>query len=412
MLRKIITEESPSIQKELCDMTTARHETLVMSCIISGVPEPSIEWFHDEHRITHTTSYQNRVAKLVIENTNEETAGHYKCIATNVHGQAESMCAVEVREEARIHIQKQYVSQQHGIDSEYEVVAQVTGYPRPKVTWYKSKTKIETKSNTKMSYVDETAILTISKLKRSHTGNYIIEASNEYGECRKELVLTIIDKPGPPEGPLVITTVTKDSVSLSWKAPRDCGGLELSHYTVEKCGHEQNTWIKVADVDKDTLTCIASKLKLNSQCKFRVTASNAIGVSDGLCSETVTIRLQMEVPSPPRGPIEVSGMTMDSFVVSWTSSESDGGSPILEYVVDRKKSTEKEWFVCGATSAQSTHFLIKELCQSTSYDIRIMARNAIGNSLYLQSSEPILTGRLPSKFSEPFITLPGNLMPL
>lgn len=401
-LRKVIVQEAPVVQEHLTDIFISRSTCVTLSCIIGGVPQPEIEWYKDNERLSAdgVTSYQNRVAKLTIENTTELSAGTYKCVATNECGSAETSCSIQVRELPCIHVEDHVVSQKLRIDGQYEVLATVTGYPRPKIVWYKSKTKLEAKNNTKMDYSDTKALLVINKLKRTHTGTYVIEASNDYGTSRKELVLTIIDKPSAPEGPLMVSTMKKDTVQLEWKPPRDCGGLELSHYIVEKCCQEQNMWVKVADVNKDTLKCLVTKLKTNAQFRFRVTACNAIGESEPLDSDVVTIRLNIEKPSPPRGPLDVSGMTINSFVISWIKCESDGGSEILEYIVEIKKSTETDWSQCGSTMASVTHLSIQDLSQSTGYDVRIRARNAVGDSAFLESTESIVTGRLPSKHTK------------
>lgn len=397
-LRKEVVQEPPIIQEELTDVTISRKVTLTLSCIIGGFPEPDVEWFKDNVRVERKSTYSNRVAKLVIESTTETDAGSYKCIAKNVCGVAESSCTVTVQETPTITVEEKYISQKLRIDGEYEVVATVSGFPAPKIVWFKSITKLEARSNTKMTYEETTATLRISKLKRSHTGKYVIEASNECGAAKREFVLTIIDKPTPPEGPLKVTTLKKDTVNIEWKPPRDCGGLELSEYIIEKCDLNQKTWIKVMSVNKDTLTQTINKLTPNAQYQFRVTACNAIGNSEPLQSETVTMRLEAEKPSPPRGPIEVSGMTADNFVLSWEKSESDGGSAILNYFVEIKKSTEKNWQTYGSTNSQTTHLLIKDLSMRTGYDVRIYARNLVGDSTYLESQEPIVTGRQPSTY--------------
>lgn len=398
-LRKIVVQEAPTIQEKLSDVFIARKTTLVLTCIISGTPEPDIEWYHENIRVdnTYTTTYHKGVAKLVIESTTETTAGAYKCVARNVCGNAESSCMVAIRELPSVHVEEHFLSKKLRIDDQYEVSATVTGYPRPKVVWFKSKTKLEAKANTKMTYEEEISYLSIGKLKRSHTGKYVIEASNEHGSSRQELNLTIIDKPSPPEGPLIVTSVKKDSVQLEWKPPRDCGGLELTQYIIEKYSLDQKTWIKVAEVLNDTLTYNVQKLKANAQYQFRVTACNTIGESEPLESDVFTMRITAEKPSPPRGPVQASGMTKDSFVVSWEKSETDGGSAITNYIIDIKKSTEKQWSQYGTTTSEVTHLLLKDLSQSTGYDIRICARNNVGDSLYLESEESIVTGRQPSK---------------
>jgi hypothetical protein len=38
--------------------------------------------------------------------------------------------------------------------------------------------------------------------KRSDSGQCRIEASNEYGKAEARVLISVIDKPGPPEGPI------------------------------------------------------------------------------------------------------------------------------------------------------------------------------------------------------------------
>lgn len=395
-------QEAPIVQESLKDATTARFASLTLLCIIRGTPEPTIQWYHGSKIISHDSStnitFENGVAKLIINETTINSEGEYTCNARNAYGEANTSCNVCIRETPDITIEDHFISQKLRIEDQYEVIARVTGYPAPKVVWYKSKTKIEATSYNKMSYADEVATLQLVKLKRSHTGKYVIEASNEHGSSRKELVLTIIDRPGPPTGPIAIEPVKKDTLQLIWKAPMDTGGLELTNYTIEKFSVEQKTWTKVAAVEKDILTYSVNKLKANASYRFRVIASNSVGDSEPLESTDVTMRLNPEKPSPPRGPVEVSGMTESSFVISWTQSESDGGSPITSYIVECKKSTEKEWFTYGSTSAEKTYLQLGNLSANTAYDVRIYAQNQVGDSTTLPSSEPILTGKLPSKY--------------
>lgn len=50
-----------------------------------------------------------------------------------------------------------------------------------------------------------------------------------------------------------------------------------------------------------------------------------------------------EPPGPPRGPLEVSGMTKTSFTIKWQPPENDGGTPITEYIVEMKEESKKSW---------------------------------------------------------------------
>jgi len=83
-------------------------------------------------------------------------------------------------------------------------------------------------------------------------------------------------------------------------------------------------------------------------------------------------------PSPPRGPAQVVWKTEDTLHLQWVASESDGGSKITEYIVERKEVDKKSWKQVGQ-SAQ-TNMEIVGLQKESSYNFRIIAKNAVGCS--------------------------------
>lgn len=107
----------------------------------------------------------------------------------------------------------------------------------------------------------------------------------------------------------------------------------------------------------------------------------------------------LDVPSPPRAPIDVSGMAKDSLILSWVEPEKDGGSKIIDYVVEVKESTEKDWKFVGSTEGSQTYIHVKKLKQKTSYIFKICARNEAGVSLPLISDEPITLNKQISMYS-------------
>lgn len=91
-----------------------------------------------------------------------------------------------------------------------------------------------------------------------------------------------------------------------------------------------------------------SRLTANTEYTFRTKAVNAVGPSDpSPNSKCVKIPQLLEEsknkPGPPRGPLEVSGMTKTSFTIKWEPPEDDGGSPITEYIVEMKEASKKSW---------------------------------------------------------------------
>ena len=48
----------------------------------------------------------------------------------------------------------------------------------------------------------------------------------------------------PPDGPLNVRDVTKESAVVSWKEPEDDGGSPITHYVVEK-QEDDGRWVEV-----------------------------------------------------------------------------------------------------------------------------------------------------------------------
>lgn len=103
-------------------------------------------------------------------------------------------------------------------------------------------------------------------------------------------------------------------------------------------------------------------------------------------------------PSPPRGPLEIFGMTSTSFSIKWQPSESNGGSPIIEYIVEMKDTTSKKSFKkIGSTKGDVTEIPVNNLEKDHSYKFKIIARNTIGCSEPYIPEETVVAGSRISK---------------
>lgn len=106
--------------------------------------------------------------------------------------------------------------------------------------------------------------------------------------------------------------------------------------------------------------------------------------------------VQTEPPGAPRKPTEVSGMTDTTLTLAWVVPEKDGGSPIIEYVVEVRKSGAETWIQYGTTTV--TNIFIEKLIKETSYEFRICARNDAGVGSALITEDMIVAGQKISKY--------------
>lgn len=84
--------------------------------------------------------------------------------------------------------------------------------------------------------------------------------------------------------------IDKESIKIEWKPPIDDGGLELTKYTIEKHEPDQESWTRVAEVDKEVDTYCIQRLNENREYYFRVMAQNPVGTSEPLESNPITIK--------------------------------------------------------------------------------------------------------------------------
>ena len=84
----------------------------------------------------------------------------------------------------------------------------------------------------------------------------------------------------------------------------------------------------------------------------------------------------------------------DYIVIVWDEPESDGGSPITEYIVEKRDSRKTAFFNAGNTRADDRNLRCTKLIEGNSYHFQVFAENDIGRSDPAVTDEPI-TARLP-----------------
>jgi hypothetical protein len=213
----------------------------------------------------------------------------------------------------------------------------------------------------------------------------------------------------------VAKEVDKTSATMEWKPPMDDGGIELKGYIVEYSEIFTEQWKRVEELSANTICHVQNltegissidELLINQKinlCRnfcpgleyvFRVSAVNDVGTSEPLdTGAPVLIKCQFDTPSAPRGPLEFSGMTDTSLVLHWFPPASDGGSPLTEYLVERREVSKKAWQKVGTTDGKTTHIEALGLKQGTSYNFRMTAQNQLGYGPAFTPEDVIVAGK-------------------
>ena len=130
------------------------------------------------------------------------------------------------------------------------------------------------------------------------------------------------------------TEISKTHATLTWQPPEFDGGSPIKGYYVER--KSGTRWIKVNKKPIKDLELKIDDLIEKDTYEFRVCAENEAGVGKPCQSIEFVAKDPFDVPGQPGRPV-VEEMTADSAALSWKAPESDGGSPITNYVVEYRR---------------------------------------------------------------------------
>uniref|UniRef100_A0A674CY94 Fibronectin type-III domain-containing protein n=1 Tax=Salmo trutta TaxID=8032 RepID=A0A674CY94_SALTR len=186
----------------------------------------------------------------------------------------------------------------------------------------------------------------------------------------------VLDRPGPPGGPISIYGVTSEKACIAWRPPAQDGGSDVSHYIVEKRETSRLVWTLV-EPKVQTLNLKIIKLVPGNEYVFRVIPVNKYGIGEPLESEPMISRNQFVTPDPPTD-VEVSTITKDSMVVTWERPEKDGGNAISGFVIEKRDKEGVRWTRCNKRTVSELRFRVAGLLENRSYEFRVSSENAAG----------------------------------
>ncbi|KAK3921146.1 Titin, partial [Frankliniella fusca] len=361
-------------------------------------PDVEVKWFKKSEEIKEMERFtffsEGNVRKLIIKKVKIEDQSDYSCVMLSA--KTSTKLIVEVSQSIPIiEVPKNEYKVRKGNDVSMEV--NFISTPPPTDEWSINGTVIKKSKKSIPSLTESAACLTIKKVEEKDVGNYKIKLKNKSGEASADLKLILIEPPGAPGTPDVLE-VTNDSITLCWKAPESDGNSPIIEYIIEYHARGEFTW---SNACKDTrvteTTHKVTRLVMNSELTFRVVAVNEAGPGEpSPATRFVRIAIACK-PSAPRGPFEISSMAESSFTLKWQPPESDGGSPLLEYLLERREVGKKAWQKVGTTSGDVTFIDVPGLKANTPYNFRVTASNIVGNGPSYAPEEPITVGKMISQ---------------
>lgn len=183
---------------------------MLLTCDVSGNPEPSLEWFYGETPISEMATRRIRVIgdRLRIRRIKLGDAGSYTCVATNAVSTATREIEVTVTSElntrfsfVRSGIKRVLLpTAQPSIGRVIDTVAlrsdaiylhcPTSGNPPPDVTWIKDGEVIGLPS-LRYVFFSNNGTLKILSAERADSGGYSCRAENVRGAAEKKLTVTV-----------------------------------------------------------------------------------------------------------------------------------------------------------------------------------------------------------------------------
>lgn len=135
---------------------------------------------------------------------------------------------------------------------------------------------------------------------------------------------------------------------------------------------------------KERTTLVVRDSKRSDSGKYYLILENVAGVKTFTVTMVVVGR-----PSPPTGPLEISGVSSESCTLSWSEPADDGGTDIANYIVEKRESGSASWQVVNS-SVKRTTIKVTHLTKYMEYTFRVCAENKFGVSKSIESAAVVI----------------------
>ncbi|XP_070850094.1 immunoglobulin-like and fibronectin type III domain-containing protein 1 [Chaetodon trifascialis] len=248
------------------------------------------------------------------------------------------------------------------------------------VSWFKDGTEIKDGGGVKIVREPNHSRLLLRDCLRTDTGEIKIQLKNPFGAVEATSQLIVLDRPGPPEGPVETAETTSSIIEIKWKPPKDDGGSAVTNYIIERQLAGQSLWTKLGDVSADRTSFRDRNVTHGKKYNYRIYAENPEGLSDTLETADSIMAGIMILSGPPGAPKVVSA-SKTCINLTWTPPEDDRGVPIIGYQVEKRKKDTNQWIALNALNEpiEDVNYAVKDITEGTEYEFRVSAINESGS---------------------------------
>jgi len=116
----------------------------------------------------------------------------------------------------------------------------------PNVTMSKNNVVIKGSKRLLTEVTPDSLTITLNESSTSDAGRYEVTASNAGGTTKIPIIFVVLDRPGPPVGPVEIGEIGESTVCLKWSHPDNDGGSPVTNYVVLRRETSTREWTEVS----------------------------------------------------------------------------------------------------------------------------------------------------------------------
>ncbi len=258
--------------------------------------------------------------------------------------------------------------------------ADITGY------------QIEVSPNGTSNWTNQQANTGSTTTSYSHTGlsagttrHYRVSAINSVGTGAASNVASATTStptataPAAPTG-LTATAAGQTTINLSWTAPTNTGGADITGYQIEVSPNGTSNWTnQQANTGSTTTSYAHTGLSAGTTRYYRVSAINSAGT--GAASNVATATTSTPTATAPAAPTGLTA-TADgptTITLSWTAPTNTGGAAITGYRIEVSPNGTSNWTNQQAnTGSTTTSYSHTGLSAGTTRHYRVSAINSVG----------------------------------
>uniref|UniRef100_A0A673XDY9 Myosin binding protein C3 n=1 Tax=Salmo trutta TaxID=8032 RepID=A0A673XDY9_SALTR len=393
---ELFVKEPPvTITSNLEDQMVMKGERVELECEVSE-EGATVKWEKDGVELTRDESFKYRFKKdgrkhvLIINEATKEDCGHYTVKTNGGESMAELMVS-EKELEVYQNIADLTVKAKDEAVFKCEVSDETV-----KGIWYKNGVEVKADARTHITHIGRIHKLTIDDVKPEDQGDYtFVPEGYAFNLSAKlnflEVKIDYVPRQDPP------------------KIHLDCMGHTADSTIMVVAGNKLRLDVPITGDPAPTVVWTkGEKVKLLGDGRLHVestkghcifTIEGADKQDEGLYSVIVRnpagedkadINVKVvDAPDPPSAP-RILSVGEDSCVVQWDPPKSDGGNPVIGYVLERKKKKSYRWMRLNFDPYTDTTYEAKRMIEGVEYEMRVYAVNAIGMSRHSAASQSFI----------------------